>query len=481
MECYHDSPPYPPDIMEAKLRDAFQSYARGGKGELCQELMNYSDRIREILLRMCPNILSMSIDWMTHRYGGGVGPNYLALLDYFLSIPELKSTLTEKDLRTSLFISQGTEVIQRLIDVSKEGIFDVTKSSLETAQHLIKRPHNVPTPEKKQHILMIKNALLEQKTRKRQQGQGQGQGQGVKRKKTTGGDTGAGESKGEDKGEEDEEDEESDEDEAEDAITSRERNFIRDMIKYGEDEGGIPFNNDAVGMKIYLATDQDDGTSRSRQRREYFTVTEFVKKRGGNSRLIAKKERKGKSSQEEILELDEDTVMCDWVGGTSPKQLTLWESYQEQEITEGVWSSRLTGDLQTEFNSLVDEFGKNEPVDYHPGTKDIVRDLIHPSLYPLVLSATKPKATGKKKYDETQKNFFNRPYEISRFQWLPSEVDVDQHGVARFVSPINNLDEAQYPQLYDCLGRILTHLVPGFEQVSQSLDPHPLSLAPPLP
>ena len=413
---------------------------------------------------MCPNILSDCLNWMIRpHYGGGGGSSrqsHMELFDNFLAIPEWKSNLTERDLQTALCLSEGKEMIQRLLDVAKEGIFEITKASLETAQYLIKRPHNVPTPERKEHILMVKNALHEQKIRKKQQQQ---QGQGAKRKKNV---EGVGE--GEFKGEHAEDEEDSDEEEeTADVETSGGRNFIRDMIKYGVDEGDIPFNNEAVGMKIYLSPDNDDGSSRSRKLRECYLVTEFVKKRGGNSRLIVKKERKGKSSGEEILELDEDTVMCDWVGGTSPKQLSLWDSYQQQEITEGVWTSRLTGDLQTEFNSLVDEFGRNEPVDYHPGTKDIVRDLIHPSLYPLILSTTKPKAAGKKKYDETRKNFFNRPYEISRFQWLPSEVDVDQHGIARFVSPINNLDETQYPQLYDCLGRILTQLVPGFEQVNQ--------------
>jgi hypothetical protein len=523
MECYRDSPPYPDDIMEAKLRDIFKTYAREGKGRLCQELMNSSNETREIILRMCPDILSTCIGGMRHRYGAPPGANQTELFDYLLTVPEFKSALTEKDLQTALCIHQGIDIIRRLIDVSKEGIFDLTKSSLETAQYLIKRPHNVPTPEKKAHLLLIKNALLEQKSRKKQQ-------QGVKRKKTSS-SGGEGESKGDGEGE-GEGDEESDEEETENAA-SREWDFIKDMIKYGVDEGDIPFNNDAVGMKIYLATDEDndrDSGNRRWQRREYFIVTEFVKKRGGNSRLIARKEqsssskrssRKAKTNtktsrktmkrgaaardeededqeqnedqdqdeQEEgdVVELDEDTVMCDWVGGVSPKQLTLWESYQERVITEGVWSSHLSDTdtgiaLQSEFNSLVDEFGANEPVDYHPGTKNIVRDLIHPSLFPLILppppaaAAGKGKGTAKGKgktmrYDESQRNFFNRPYEISRFQWLPSEVEVDQDGVAKFVSPINNLDETRYPQLYDCLGRILTKLVPGFEQVSLPFSP----------
>jgi hypothetical protein len=51
------------------------------------------------------------------------------------------------------------------------------------------------------------------------------------------------------------------------------------------------------------------------------------------------------------------------------------------------------------------------------------------------------------------------------FQWLPSEVDVDAHGGARFVSYINNLHPGQHGALYKKLDLCLSRFVPLFERV----------------
>lgn len=446
IEYYHGPTPFPVDMMESFVRDYFSSQVRAYNIEICQQLMGHPP-FHDIIHRLCPNILSDIINNLRHRYGTPPNSSHLALFDYFLTFNEFKVRLTEKDLETALCIYQGTEIIRRLLDLSKEGVFQLTKASLEAAQYLNKRPNNVPTPEKKNHILMVKAALDEQNhKRKRLLSQNN-------------------ENENDDK-EHDSKVEENEISRSSDGpgttpgtTTSTTGNsYLHDMIQYGCNDLEIPFNNEAIGMKIYPTSDGN----KNERRRQYYTIIEFKKQSGGNSRIIAQKLR----NSSEIIELDEDTVMCDWVGDISSKQQTLWSSYQDKIIQEGVWTSRLDGDLRIEFNNLVDEFATIEPIDYHPGTKDIVRDLIHPSLYPLILStANKPPTKGRAKYDETQRNFFHRPYEISRFQWLPSEVDIDQHGIARFVTPINNLDETKYPQLYDCLGRILTHLIPGFEQV----------------
>lgn len=51
------------------------------------------------------------------------------------------------------------------------------------------------------------------------------------------------------------------------------------------------------------------------------------------------------------------------------------------------------------------------------------------------------------------------------FQWLPSEVDVDERGVARFVSYINNLHPNRHGALYGTLERLFGRFVPLFERV----------------
>ncbi len=107
----------------------------------------------------------------------------------------------------------------------------------------------------------------------------------------------------------------------------------------------------------------------------------------------------------------------------------------------------------------MNDFGTKEPVDYHPGTNNVVRDLVHPSLYPLIIDA--------KNVNTKLTNRWGRNYESSRFQWLPSEVDIDGNGRAKFVSSINNLDHTKYPELQGALENVLTALIPGMEKVWQ--------------
>ena len=113
----------------------------------------------------------------------------------------------------------------------------------------------------------------------------------------------------------------------------------------------------------------------------------------------------------------------------------------------------------SDINSLVDTLALQEPVDFHPGTKDVVRDLVHPSLFPLL---TDPSARH-----VMETNFWGRPHEASRFQWLPAEVEIDQDGNPRFASDINNLDRSKYSELYGGLERVFKELLPGFQKVWQ--------------
>ena len=71
---------------------------------------------------------------------------------------------------------------------------------------------------------------------------------------------------------------------------------------------------------------------------------------------------------------------------------------------------------------------KQEAADYHPGSNKQVRDLVHPSLCPYVkgLSKTDPKEleglpvrlTDPDTYFGDELDFWKRPYEELKFQWL---------------------------------------------------------------
>lgn len=147
---------------------------------------------------------------------------------------------------------------------------------------------------------------------------------------------------------------------------------------------------------------------------------------------------------------------------TMPRSASiLWDQYQQQQITEGVWISNAQSNLLNHLNQLIDLFAQNEPIDYHPGTKNIVRDLVHPSLYPLLLTKTSEDETN-----SSQKNFWNRPYESSRFQWLPAEFEIDSlTRKVSIVSEINNLDRSKYSEIYNTLESVFEELLPGFEEI----------------
>jgi hypothetical protein len=186
-----------------------------------------------------------------------------------------------------------------------------------------------------------------------------------------------------------------------------------------------------------------------------YKVTTF-KKIGGEEKYILK-------SKKDTVQVDEDELADNYLIPPAPHAIHRWERYQNKRIGEGVWMSTADSTMQATLNRLTDEFAAAEPVDYHPGTNQVVRDLVHPSLYPLILD---PEAV-----DTTTRNYWNRPYEKSRFQWLPTEVSIDRHGKATFTSPINNLDTDKYPALKNVLQDVFTALVPGMEKVSSFTFP----------
>jgi len=135
-------------------------------------------------------------------------------------------------------------------------------------------------------------------------------------------------------------------------------------------------------------------------------------------------------------------------------------------VHEGV--SYRTGSLSKEMldklGAAIDHLKSSNAVDCHPGSNDIVRDLVHPSLFPFVegispmsdLSDVAPKSN--KSEDK-----WGRPYETSKYQWLPSEVLVSADGKCTFDTYINNLDREKHRALYSALEALLSHALPLLE------------------
>jgi len=125
----------------------------------------------------------------------------------------------------------------------------------------------------------------------------------------------------------------------------------------------------------------------------------------------------------------------------------------------------LLGDLRASVQRLAEV----EPVDYHPGSGTRVRDLVHPSLYPCIegrskISAPPPRAP------EATRDRFGRPFEGSRFQWLPTPFKIDDAGAVVIDGYINNLDRSRHGALYGHLAALFSSALPLIEAVLGYVD-----------
>ena len=154
----------------------------------------------------------------------------------------------------------------------------------------------------------------------------------------------------------------------------------------------------------------------------------------------------------ELVQLAEELEGVEDDDSTEKKVRDLWEKHQSKLIREGVTFEAQENALLEELNQLIDQLKETSGKDYHPGTEEVVRDLVHPSLFPYVegvsettnLDDVTPQAGAMRRRD-----MWGRPYETSEYQWLPSEVSVQDDGSCKFDTYINNLD------LEQCLDRLI--------------------------
>ncbi|ONH66703.1 hypothetical protein BON22_3575 [Cyberlindnera fabianii] len=122
-----------------------------------------------------------------------------------------------------------------------------------------------------------------------------------------------------------------------------------------------------------------------------------------------------------------------------------------------------------QVQSLHDSFG--EEIDYHPGSKNQVIDLIHPSLFPVQYGTTVTKDDkGDYKIAEFSSDIpmakdmtENSEFGVSKkFQWLPTPLTLNNKtGLFQFSSYINNLHPVQHKELYNTLETIFNKTLPG--------------------
>ncbi|KAJ4396953.1 hypothetical protein N0V93_001176 [Gnomoniopsis smithogilvyi] len=156
--------------------------------------------------------------------------------------------------------------------------------------------------------------------------------------------------------------------------------------------------------------------------------------------------------------------------------------------------AELRDSLKKAFEKVQND-QKNEP-DWHPNSGDMVQDLVHPSMFPLVYGRSNvlrdesvtvidaiEKWAGKgevipKVEEPSQRNNasrwqtmvslgnFNIPAEYwsTSYQWLPSNVSFLEDGGVKLTSYINNLHPKKYSDVYATIERLIEKAIPAWDQ-----------------
>lgn len=150
-----------------------------------------------------------------------------------------------------------------------------------------------------------------------------------------------------------------------------------------------------------------------------------------------------------------------------------YEKYQNHKcknyLESGIIFTKLNDKIIDKVSKEVKDFSSKSRKDYHPFSNKKVRDLIHPSLFPYVKGISK--FNKHYNYEKESLNssteevdFWNRNYEKSKFQWLPSEFEINSMGKCEITSYINNLPD-KFTELRNSIELLFEKVLPQFEKV----------------
>ncbi|KXX80377.1 hypothetical protein MMYC01_203273 [Madurella mycetomatis] len=155
----------------------------------------------------------------------------------------------------------------------------------------------------------------------------------------------------------------------------------------------------------------------------------------------------------------------------------------DSEIAIVKSDNAISKELQNELRAGVKvlEDVPEQQKDWHPDSDEMVLDLVHPSLFPVVWGLTRAleegtvpldgciKYIGKGVTVASLKPANDTPVHDSpsrlwgSFQWLPAQVELTEDGAAKITSYINNLHPGAHKNLYSVLERIVAATVPLWE------------------
>ena len=115
----------------------------------------------------------------------------------------------------------------------------------------------------------------------------------------------------------------------------------------------------------------------------------------------------------------------------------------------------VSDELHQQCKRIITDMAEKEPIDYHPGSNNQVRDLIHPSMYCYVKGVSK----------HTDGSISEDVDESERYQWLPSEFIISDDGHVTVNSYINNLNHEKYPEFIPTISQVFERFIPSLEHI----------------
>eukprot|EP01067_Filipodium_phascolosomae_P004228 Filipodium_phascolosomae@DN273_c0_g1_i1.p1 len=129
--------------------------------------------------------------------------------------------------------------------------------------------------------------------------------------------------------------------------------------------------------------------------------------------------------------------------------------------------------LRQDLIDLASLMEQKFPRDYHPGSDDKVLDLVHPSLFPLIIGVSRKvninhpwqltigSGSAISHYTRSERQHF----ESEKYSWLPTNFRVEADGLVKFKGYINNINPVSYPDAYVTIPKILEKFIPLWEKV----------------
>ena len=145
-------------------------------------------------------------------------------------------------------------------------------------------------------------------------------------------------------------------------------------------------------------------------------------------------------------------------------QLSKIKAFKESGV---IFTTISNKSILNELKKEIQQYSNNSSIDYHPHSNNKVRDIVHPSLYPYIKNKSKIIANSDLDITEIKKgntDYWNRPYEDSKYQWLPSEFIIDEKGNCKIDSYINNLPVTN-ETFINSLENLFTNVLPHFEKI----------------